>query len=94
MGKGVQLVQNYYLNNIINPAIVPLHKQNRPNLIFTDDNASAHQGRIINERLLETGVPQMEWPAFSLGLNPIENLHVESAESPRRGSKLCTPEPQ
>ncbi|KAJ8362960.1 hypothetical protein SKAU_G00117910 [Synaphobranchus kaupii] len=39
-----------------------------------DDNAPAHRGRIIRERLLETGVPQMEWPALSPDLNPIENL--------------------
>ena len=32
----------YYLNNIINPVIVPLHEQHRPNFIFMDDNAPAH----------------------------------------------------
>uniref|UniRef100_A0A667WGJ7 Tc1-like transposase DDE domain-containing protein n=1 Tax=Myripristis murdjan TaxID=586833 RepID=A0A667WGJ7_9TELE len=64
----------YYLNNIINPVIVPLHEQHRPNFIFMDDNAPAHRGRIIRERLLETGVLQMEWPALSPDLNPIENL--------------------
>uniref|UniRef100_A0A3B1IPN0 Tc1-like transposase DDE domain-containing protein n=1 Tax=Astyanax mexicanus TaxID=7994 RepID=A0A3B1IPN0_ASTMX len=64
----------YYLNNIINPVIVPLHEQHRPDFIFMDDNAPAHRGRIIRERLLETGVPQMEWPALSPDLNPIENL--------------------
>uniref|UniRef100_A0A667WHX1 C-type lectin domain-containing protein n=1 Tax=Myripristis murdjan TaxID=586833 RepID=A0A667WHX1_9TELE len=35
---------------------------------------ASHRGRIIRERLLETGVPQMEWPALSPDLNPIENL--------------------
>uniref|UniRef100_A0A667Y6R5 Tc1-like transposase DDE domain-containing protein n=1 Tax=Myripristis murdjan TaxID=586833 RepID=A0A667Y6R5_9TELE len=64
----------YYLNNIINPVIVPLHEQHRPNFIFMDDNAPAHRGRIIRERLLETGVPQMEWPALCPDLHPIENL--------------------
>ena len=64
----------YYLNNIINPVIVPLHEQHRPNFIFMYDNAPAHSGRIIRERLLETGVPQMEWPALFPDLNPIENL--------------------
>uniref|UniRef100_A0A3Q3XF76 Uncharacterized protein n=1 Tax=Mola mola TaxID=94237 RepID=A0A3Q3XF76_MOLML len=29
---------------------------------------------IIREWLLEAGVPQMEWPALSLNLNPTENL--------------------
>ncbi|KAK7883824.1 hypothetical protein WMY93_026947 [Mugilogobius chulae] len=64
----------YYLNNIINPVIVPLHEQHRPNFIFMDDNAPAHRGRIIREWRLETGEPQMEWPALSPDLNPIKNL--------------------
>uniref|UniRef100_A0A667YQE0 Fibronectin type-III domain-containing protein n=1 Tax=Myripristis murdjan TaxID=586833 RepID=A0A667YQE0_9TELE len=34
----------YYLNDIINPVIVPLHEQHRPNFIFMDDNAPAHRG--------------------------------------------------
>jgi len=78
----------YYLNNTINAVIVPLHEQHSPNFILTDDNAPAHRGRIIGERLLETGVPQMEWSALSPELNPIENLweqlrcHVQ-ARNPR-----------
>ena len=46
-----------YLNTIINPVIVPLHEQHRPNFIFMDDNALAHRGHILRERLLETGGP-------------------------------------
>lgn len=38
-----------------------------------DNNAKAHQGRIIGERLLEAGVPQMEWSARFPDLNPTEN---------------------
>uniref|UniRef100_A0A673MIV3 Tc1-like transposase DDE domain-containing protein n=1 Tax=Sinocyclocheilus rhinocerous TaxID=307959 RepID=A0A673MIV3_9TELE len=52
---------------------MPLHEQHRPDFIFMDDNAPAHRGRIIRERLLEAGVPRMEWPALSPDLNPIEN---------------------
>ena len=68
------VTSQYYLNNVINPVIVPLHEQHRPNFIFMDDNAPAHRGHIIREGLLETGIPQMEWPALSPDLNPIENL--------------------
>ncbi len=30
------------LNSIINPVIVPLHEQHRPDFTFMDDNAPAH----------------------------------------------------
>ena len=72
----------YYLNNI-NSVTVPLHEQHRPIFIFMDDNAPAHRGRIIREWLLETGVPQMEWPALSPELqktmvtNPPGHTQVE-----------------
>ncbi len=68
------VTSQYYLNNIINPVIVPLHEQHRPDFIFMDDNAPAPRGHIIRERLLQAGLPQMEWPALSPDLNPIENL--------------------
>uniref|UniRef100_A0A673HPJ7 Tc1-like transposase DDE domain-containing protein n=1 Tax=Sinocyclocheilus rhinocerous TaxID=307959 RepID=A0A673HPJ7_9TELE len=54
--------------------LVLLVKMTKHDFIFMDDNAPAHRGRIIRERLLQAGVPQMEWPALSPGLNPIENL--------------------
>ncbi len=58
------VTSQYYLNNIINPVIVPLHEQQRPDFIFMGDNTPAYQGQIIMERLLEAGVPHMEWPAL------------------------------
>ncbi|KAK7881405.1 hypothetical protein WMY93_029814 [Mugilogobius chulae] len=87
----------YYLNNIINPVIVPLHEQHRPNFIFMNDNAPANRGRIIRERLLETGVPQMEWPALSPDLSPIKNPwdqlshRVEARSSAPRPSVIWGP---
>ncbi len=58
------VTRQYYLNNIINLVIVPLHEQHRPDFIFMGDNTPAYQGQIIMERLLEAGVPHMEWPAL------------------------------
>lgn len=60
----------HYLNNII----VPLHEQQRPNFILIDDNAPAHGGPIISERLLETEGSQVKWI-------PDLNTDVGSAES-------------
>ena len=60
------------MNNVITPVNTPL-QQHTPNFIFMDDNAPAHRDHIIRKRLLETGIPQMEWPALSPDLNPIEN---------------------
>uniref|UniRef100_A0A3B3TAS3 Tc1-like transposase DDE domain-containing protein n=1 Tax=Paramormyrops kingsleyae TaxID=1676925 RepID=A0A3B3TAS3_9TELE len=51
-----------------------------------DDNAPAHPGRIIRERLLETGVPRMEWP----DLNPIETLWDQLS----RRADACNSVPQ
>ncbi len=36
------VTSQYYLNNIINPVIVPLHEQHRPDFIFMDDDAHGH----------------------------------------------------
>lgn len=87
------VTSQYYLDNIINPVFVPLHEQHRPDFIFMDYNAPAHRGRIIREQLLEAGVPQMQWPALSLDLNPIENLWDQLSRCVE-GHKLCSPEPQ
>lgn len=64
----------YNPNNTIIPGIVLLHKQHSPILIFIDDNTPAHLSLIIRERLLETRVPWLVWPALSPDLNPVENL--------------------
>ncbi len=84
------VTSQYYLNNIINPVIVPQHEQHRPDFIFMDDNAPAHRGRIIRERMLEAGVPQTELPALPPDLNPIENL-LDQLSHRVEG---CNPAPQ
>uniref|UniRef100_A0A671MHY6 Tc1-like transposase DDE domain-containing protein n=1 Tax=Sinocyclocheilus anshuiensis TaxID=1608454 RepID=A0A671MHY6_9TELE len=57
----------------------------KPDFIFKDDNAPAHRGRIIRERLLEAGVPRMEWPAL-----PPENLWDQRSHR----AEGCNPAPQ
>lgn len=61
-----------YLNNVINPSIQPLCLcMNNTNFVFMVDNALAHSGHINRNRLLETRVPEIEWPVISPVLNPI-----------------------
>lgn len=64
----------YYLENMIEPIVVPMFREHRPNFLFMDDNARPHRARIVTGRLQEVGVPQLEWPALSPDLNPIEHL--------------------
>lgn len=54
-----------------------------------DNSAPAHRGRIIRERMLEAGVPQMEWPAHSSDRNPIENLWDELSRCVEQGFSTC-----
>jgi transposase len=42
--------------------------------IFMQDNAPVHRARIIRDLLQELGLMTMEWPLYSLDLNPIENI--------------------
>ncbi|GBL78932.1 hypothetical protein AVEN_48904-1 [Araneus ventricosus] len=39
-----------------------------------DDNARPHRAAIVDDFLESEGISRMEWPAYSLDLNPIENL--------------------
>lgn len=64
----------YYLQNIIDPIIVPQYRLRAPDFIFMDDNAPPHRARIVTTRLQEAGVPHMDWPALSPDLNPIEHV--------------------
>jgi len=44
------------------------------NTIFMQDNAPIHKARIIKEWFKTSGVYVVDWPPYSLDLNPIENL--------------------
>jgi hypothetical protein len=42
--------------------------------IFMQDNAPIHTANIIKEWFASQGIDTMDWPPYSLDLNPIENL--------------------
>ncbi|GFY13575.1 transposable element Tcb1 transposase [Trichonephila clavipes] len=39
-----------------------------------DDNARPHRANIVDECLQSDDITRMEWPAYSLDLNPIEHV--------------------
>ncbi|KFM60008.1 Transposable element Tcb1 transposase, partial [Stegodyphus mimosarum] len=42
--------------------------------VFMDDNAHPHRENIVSECLQSEDITRMEWPAFSLDLNPVEHV--------------------
>ncbi|GFY08382.1 transposable element Tcb1 transposase [Trichonephila clavipes] len=42
--------------------------------LYTDDNALPHHANILDECLESEDITRMNWPAYSLDLNPIEHV--------------------
>ncbi|GFX89578.1 transposable element Tcb1 transposase [Trichonephila clavipes] len=42
--------------------------------LFMDDNARPHRENNVDECLQSVDIPRMDWPAYSLDLNPIEHV--------------------
>ena len=39
-----------------------------------DDNARSHRTGLVGDVLVEEGIERIQWPASSVGLNPIEHV--------------------
>ena len=61
-----------YVNEIINPVIVPTLQQH--NLQLQQDNARPHTCRMAKAALEDAGVQILQWPARSPDLSPIEHV--------------------
>ena len=61
-----------YLHQVINPIVIPTVQQH--NLVFQQDNARPHVARIVTEKLEQSSVEVLPWPARSPDLSPIEHL--------------------
>ena len=63
-----------YRDEIIWRIVLPTLQAMGPGAILQDDNATPHRARVVTGFLQQHQVTQMDWPARSPDLAPIENL--------------------
>lgn len=66
-----------YLQEIIRPLVLPCLQRIGVGSIFQDDNARPHRARVVSDFLRQNNVQQMDWPAYSPDLAPIEHAWDE-----------------
>ena len=66
-----------YIDQVINPYIVPFFRGNRTTYTLMDDNTCPHRAIIVRNRLQQAGIQTMDWPSRSLDLHPIEHAWNE-----------------
>lgn len=62
-----------YIDEVLEPVVLPFSSEIGPEFIFMHDNARPHTARITNEWLEAQEIPVLPWPAQSPDLNPIEH---------------------
>ena len=75
------LTAHRYINEILEPEVVPFLRNNGNVTLFQQDNAHAHSTRLTMDFFNQNGVQVLPWPAFSLDLNPIEHLWDQFGKS-------------
>ncbi len=66
-----------YLNEIVQPLVIPLLQRIGPGAWFQDDNTRPHRARVVTDFLQQQNVQHMDWPAYSPNLSPIEHAWDE-----------------
>ncbi|GFX72383.1 transposable element Tcb1 transposase [Trichonephila clavipes] len=63
-----------YQDKVLEPTVRLYAAAVGPTLVLMDDNARPYRADIIDDYLESEDIERMAWPAYSLDINPIENL--------------------
>ena len=69
-----RLAARRYVDEVLEPHVVPYAAAIGDEFVFMVDNARPHCARVADQFLEENGIERMEWPARSPDCNPIENF--------------------
>jgi hypothetical protein len=61
------------MNHILRPIVLPYWQNIGEAFVFMDDNSRPHRAHVVNDFLQDNGNAQLEWPACSAEMNPIEH---------------------
>ena len=68
------LIARRYIDEVLDPVVVPFLQNNADVTLFQQDNARPHSTRVTMDFLRQNNVQVLPWPAFSPDLSPIEHL--------------------
>ena len=68
---------NHYLQEVIQPFVIPELLRISAVAMFEDDNARPHHARVVTDFLRQNNVNRMDWSPYSPDLNPIEHAWDE-----------------
>ncbi|GFU90855.1 transposable element Tcb1 transposase [Trichonephila clavipes] len=63
-----------YRDEVLEPIVRLYAAAVGPTFVLMDNNARPHRADIVDNYLENEGITRMAWPAYSLDLNPIQNL--------------------
>ena len=66
-----------YLQEVIQPSVIPALQCTGAAAMFQDDNARPHRARVVTDFLRQHNVNRTDWPPYSPDLNPIEHAWDE-----------------